>query len=161
MCKENKRPRRKIWLRTPLRKSISWPGGGCGSNARRKKERRGICTGCESNAQKRFPFVNAPLELQDGQAFLIKSDILKGIMWFSYQEGSFSNMIPLTAYEVKQIINENKAGRKPATILKNQEEEKKNDFVSSLGEDNINRFDEKKKNKNKIVISFGGNHKRI
>jgi hypothetical protein len=58
-------------------------------------------------------------------------------------------MIPLTAYEVKQIINENKAGRKPATILKNQEEEKKNDFVSSLGEDNINRFDEKKKNKNK------------
>lgn len=101
------------------------------------------------DAQKRFPFVNAPLELQDGQAFLIKSDILKGIMWFSYQEGSFSNMIPLTAYEVKQIINENKAGRKPATILKNQEEEKKNDFVSSLGEDNINRFDEKKKNKNK------------
>ena len=111
------------------------------------------------DAQKRFPFVNSPLELQDGQAFLIKTDILKGIMWFSYQEGSFSNMIPLTAYEVKQIINENKAGRKPATILKNQQEEKKNDFVSSIGEDNINRFDEKKKSKNKKKKRKPSNHK--
>lgn len=111
------------------------------------------------DAQRRFPILNAPLELMDGQAFLVKNDILKGIMWFSYQEGNLSNMIPLTIQEVKQILQENKNGNKPATILQSKEVDKSTEFVSSIGEDNINRFDEKKKNKNKKKKRKGGNNK--
>lgn len=99
------------------------------------------------DAHSKIPQVNAPLEFMDGQGFLVKVDVLKGIMWFSYEQGDMSKMIPLTTDEVRKIKAANQKGIKPATMLKNQEENETIDFVSSIGDDSIDRFDNKKKKK--------------
>lgn len=102
------------------------------------------------DAHNNTPNVNSPLEFQDGPAYLIKTDILKGIMWFSYQEGDMSKMAPLTVDEVRKVLAANRKGNKPATLFKDSgKEEQPMDFVSSLGDDSIDRFDNKKKKKKK------------
>ena len=101
------------------------------------------------DAQSRIPQVNAPLEFMDGQAWLVKTDVLKGIMWFSYEQGNASKVSPLTVEEVRRIKAANQKGSKPATMLKDQDDSESIDFVSSIGDDSIDRFDKKKKKKKK------------
>ena len=98
------------------------------------------------DAQNRMPKVNRPLELRDGLAYLCKTDILKGIMWFSYEENSQANMIPLTSREVSDIIHQNRAGNRPETLLK-EIQTKSPDFISAVGDDNIDRFNDPKRSK--------------
>ena len=103
-----------------------------------------------ADAQKHFPTVNAPLEFSAGQAFFIKNDVLKGIMWFSFDEHSLANMFPLTTGEVRSIMAANAKGEKPEfegiSSLKDGESI---EFVSAAGDESIDRFDKKKKKKKK------------
>ena len=102
------------------------------------------------DAHNNTPNVNSPLEFQDGPAYLVKTDILKGIMWFSYEEGNISKAAPLTVDEVRRIIAANRKGNKPATLLKDdRDEERPIDFVSSIGDDSIDRIDNKRLKKRK------------
>ena len=87
-----------------------------------------------------MPNVNAPLETEDGFIYLVKTDTLKGIMWFSYDKDSMINMFPLEAAKVKEIINLNKKGLK-AKNINLKEDPKSPEFLSAVGEDSISRFD--------------------
>ena len=62
------------------------------------------------DAVSRIPRVNEPLNLEDGLAYLMKTDILKVLMWFSYDQNSMANMKPLTTKEVREIISLNRKG---------------------------------------------------
>ncbi len=97
------------------------------------------------DAHSRIPKVLEPLELEDGQAFLVKTDILAEKLYFSYEKGSLENVIPLSADEVREIQAMNRRGEKPATLR--QEEVVAPEFVSAVGDDAINRFDPEKKRK--------------
>lgn len=99
--------------------------------------------------QSQIPYVNAPLELEDGQAFLVKTDLLKGTMWFSYQQGDMSNMIPLSGEEVRDILRINHKGGKAPSLINEDDGKPANEFVTSVGDDNIDRFDERRKKKHK------------
>jgi len=98
------------------------------------------------DAQSKIPKVTAPLELQDGQAFLMKTDILRQIMYFSYDPHSLANLIPLDARDVYEIISMNHRGIKPDT-LKEDMDASAPEFVSAVGDDSITRFDESKRKK--------------
>ncbi len=98
------------------------------------------------DAIKSFPDIREPLEFKDGQAFLMKTDILKHIMWFSYDKSSLSNMVPLSPKEVWDYLNLNRKGVKPDTMIPQESAHgKENEFVSAVGDDSISRFDEKHK----------------
>jgi cell fate regulator YaaT (PSP1 superfamily) len=100
------------------------------------------------DAHSRIPRVQEPLELQDGQAFLVKTDILAEKLYFSYEKGSLAQTFPLSAQEVRDIQAMNRRGEKPLTLR--QEEVSAPEFVTSVGDDAINRFDpEKKKRRRK------------
>lgn len=106
------------------------------------------------DAQNRLPRIHEPLQLEDGEAFLHKTDILRGIMWFSYDAHNMANMIALNAAQVQSIIDVNKKGKKAPSLLENREKEKSPEFFSAAGEESISRFDEtkaprKKGNRNK------------
>ncbi len=106
------------------------------------------------DAQNNLPRVHEPLQLEDGEGFLHKTDILRGIMWFSYDAHNMANMISLTADEVRSIIEQNKKGRKAPSLLESRDKEKSPEFFSAAGEESISRFDEakttrKKGNRNK------------
>ena len=95
------------------------------------------------DAQAALPKVTEPLHLEDGDAYLMKTDILKGLMWFSYSQGSMINLRPLKAAEVKEIIALNRRGIKAPSILE-EPKEKVSEFMSAVGEDSISRFDNSK-----------------
>jgi len=97
------------------------------------------------DAHKQIPTVREPLEFQDGQAFLVKTDILRGLMYFSYDKDSLVNIWPLTASQVHDIINKNRQGIKPESLKPNEEGKAAPDFVSAVGDDSITRFDKNKK----------------
>lgn len=99
------------------------------------------------DAHKNLPRVNAPLEFEDGLAYLVKTDTLKGIMWFSYDPASMANMHPLEADKVREVIRMNRRGIKPESLTSDSKVSAENDFMSAVGEDSISRFDEKEKSK--------------
>ena len=106
------------------------------------------------DAQNNLPRVHEPLQLEDGEAFLHKTDILRGIMWFSYDAHNMANMISLNADQVRSIIEQNRKGKKAPSLLESREKEKSPEFFSAAGEESISRFDEaktprKKGNKNR------------
>ena len=100
------------------------------------------------DAQSRIPKVSAPLEFQDGLAYLMKTDILKEQMSFSYDPHSLSNLFTLSAAEVREIQKMNKNGIKPES-LKSEPEPVAPEFISAVGDDSITRFDEARKRKRK------------
>ena len=108
------------------------------------------------DAHSRIPKVTEPLEFGDGLAYLVKTDILRETMYFSYEKGSLAKMYPLPASEVREIIMMNRNGQKPETLLP-EAEPVAPEFVTAVGDDSISRFDEarKKKRRNK-----GGNRNK-
>ena len=100
------------------------------------------------DAQTRIPKVSEPLEFEDGPAWLVKTDILQEMMYFSYEKGSRTDVYPLPASEVAEIIKMNRNGIRPeslkAGVLPDAPE-----FISAVGDDSISRFDEQKKKKKK------------
>ena len=102
------------------------------------------------DAQAKIPKVTEPLQFEDGEAFLMKTDILKGMMWFSYDPKSMANMIALNNNEVREVIAMNRKGIKAPTCMQNNLGEKTSEFMSAAGEESISRFDsDKKKKKNR------------
>ncbi len=61
-----------------------------------------------------IPKVNAPLQMEKGEAILQKTDIFKKTMWFSVPGDS--TWVPVDASRVKEIIEYNKEGKKVASL---------------------------------------------
>ena len=112
------------------------------------------------DAQSHMPKVHEPLHLEDGDAFLLKTDILRGIMWFSYDAHSMSNMIALNSAQVREIIEINKKGKKATSLLENVEKGKNLEFLSAAGEESISRFDDSKSNNSNRKKSHRNKNKR-
>ncbi len=93
------------------------------------------------DAQSRIPKVSEPLEFEDGLAYLVKTDILKETMYFSYEKGSLANMYPLPASEVKEIQAMNRRGERPETLIPDTGPSSP-EFVTAVGEGSITRFDD-------------------
>ena len=92
------------------------------------------------DAQSRIPRVSEPLEFGDGLAYLVKTDVLRGMMFFSYEKGSMSDLYALTAAEVQEVIKMNRNGLKPES-LRSEPELAAPDFIDAVGDDSITRFD--------------------
>ena len=105
-----------------------------------------------------FPSQESKLFTEKGIAFCQKTDIFKGMLWFSYKDDP-SNWHSLTKEQVKEILDKNKA-KKPVASLEEfaveniEEEEEELIFENVVGQDSLTRFDRPKR-KNK-----GGNNKK-
>ena len=103
------------------------------------------------DALKDFPEVNnVKLETDKGRAFHQKTDIFKRTMFFSYTDEP-DNFIALSVDRVKEIIEMNKNGERPADLALKSDApvEKKLDYENVVGQDSLTRFDKVKKPKNR------------
>ena len=98
------------------------------------------------DAQSRIPKVSEPLDFQDGPAYLRKTDILKEMMYFSYDKTSDAQLYPLAASEVREIIKMNRNGIKPES-LRSEPVPSAPEFVTAVGDDSISRFDSPRRRK--------------
>ena len=100
------------------------------------------------DAQSRIPRLQGPLEFEDGQAWLRKTDILREIMYFSYDRNSDADLYALDAAEVREIIEMNRNGERPDS-LKTEPEPVMPEFVTAVGDDSISRFDAPKRKRSR------------
>jgi cell fate regulator YaaT (PSP1 superfamily) len=102
-------------------------------------------------ALKDIPEVEKPLETAKGRAKLQKTDIFRKIMWFGYDDEN--TWYPLDVKRVNEILELNKAGKKPVTLAEDVVEVVKDDV--GLNSDLVamdrkfSKGDPKSKGKNK------------
>lgn len=97
------------------------------------------------DALKEIPELKKPLITQKGEAKLQKTDIFKKIMWFGYENENSWIAIPID--RVKEILKQNEAGSKPAT-LKEDHIDLKNEISEALNSD-LELLDKKFQKKSK------------
>ncbi|PIQ22971.1 MAG: Signal peptidase-like protein [Cytophagales bacterium CG18_big_fil_WC_8_21_14_2_50_42_9] len=100
------------------------------------------------DALKDIPTVSKPLQLQRGEAILQKTDIFKRVMWFGFKNDN--NWYPAPVERVKEILERNAKGEvvEALTVEEKAEQEKKVELIAQV-ESNLERLDEKYRNKKK------------
>ncbi len=111
------------------------------------------------DALSRIPKVNGSLEFEDGPAYLRKTDILRETMYFSYEKSSDATLFPLSAEEVREIIEMNRDGEK-AESLRPEPVQRTPEFVSAVGDDSISRFDSPRRRKKSQNRRGGGRSRK-
>ncbi len=114
------------------------------------------------DARKQFPDTRIVLETDDGSAYFQKSDVLQGIMWYSFNQHSAVNLTPLSIDRVNEIISINKSGKKVSSLLDGSAVETvdKPDYDNIVGQDSLTRFDKPKKHRNNRKGRFNKNRNR-
>ena len=99
-----------------------------------------------ADAIKDFPDNEIVLRTKNGDARHQKTDIFRGIMWYSYVSAP-EFFIPISVEKVKETIEKNKKNIIPEELegIKIKDDEKKIDFENVVGQDDITRFDHVKK----------------
>jgi hypothetical protein len=103
------------------------------------------------DALKDFPDFETKLKTEKGDAVCQKQDIFKGLMWFAYYD-NFANWHMLNIEQVKEIIAQNKQGKKVSALEDFAVEvvaEPEKDFNNAMGQESLTRFDQPRKSKNK------------
>ncbi len=102
-------------------------------------------------ASRRMPPRDARLETADATYFHFKSDIFNRLVTYSTDKNIAANLVTLPVERVFEIIKLNKAGEKPLTLVEENSDKPKqrSEFGDILGEDDLTRFDKKKKKRRK------------
>ncbi len=96
------------------------------------------------DAQKNFPSRDTVLRTKDGEAFHQKTDIYRGIYWYSFDRNTAANLIPVPVERVIEIIGMNKNGQAPDRLidLNDIEPVKSMDFNDVIGQESLTRFED-------------------
>jgi hypothetical protein len=91
-----------------------------------------------------IPKIETPLLTEQGEARLQKTDIFRKIMWFGYSEEN--TWYPLNVERVNEILELNRAGKKPASLEEDVVAEKVP--IQTLNSD-LEKMDQKFRDKSK------------
>ncbi|MES2812276.1 MAG: regulatory iron-sulfur-containing complex subunit RicT [Bacteroidota bacterium] len=105
------------------------------------------------DALKEIPDMETRLKTEKGDAICQKIDIFKELMWFAYTD-SMGQWHVMKVADVKEILAQNKQGKKVASIedfvFEEEKPETEKTFQNAMGQDSLTRFDQpKSKNKNR------------
>ena len=104
-------------------------------------------------ASKKIPAKDVVLQTADGDFHQFKTDILAGLVTYSSDKNLASNLETITAERAQEIIEMNRRGEKPLSLMENGKVKEKPKSVDLLAEADLSRFDKakrkKKNNKNR------------
>jgi len=101
------------------------------------------------DAQKDFPSPNVQLNVGDGLLYHQKTDIFKGVMFYTSDREGRGAMVEIPVSRVKEIIAFNRKGVIPEKAIEEGSVERVMSYSDGIGEDSLSRFDEKKSKKKK------------
>ncbi len=99
------------------------------------------------DAQKDFPPNHIPLETENGTYQFFKSDIFKGIYWYTLRGGVQSGLVALPVKLVKQVQKMNRNGQRPEKLVSEYHEVTTNmedTFHNMVGQEDLDRFNRPK-----------------
>ena len=100
-------------------------------------------------ARKKLPSKEIPLQTQDGDYYLFKTDILSGICTYSTDKKIAANLEDISAERAKKIIEMNKRSEKPVSLQSEESAKPEKKPIDLLANDDISRFDKSKKRRKK------------
>ncbi len=110
------------------------------------------CTNFEVNAyveaQKRMPPRDLVLETEEGSFYFFKWDLLKGEVTYTAEKNRSTNACTITTRRAREVIEMNRRGEKPATLLE-ERYIKKPVSLDILDENLLTRFDDKGRKRRK------------
>lgn len=98
-------------------------------------------------AGRRIPSKEVSLLTVDGEYFLVKSDTLAGLVTYSTSKNSLSNAKTITVRRAFEIIEMNKRGEKPSSLLRDDMSAQRSKPADLLADADISRFDKSRKKK--------------
>jgi cell fate regulator YaaT (PSP1 superfamily) len=103
------------------------------------------------DASRKFPSREIRLETLDNTYYHFKTDIFRNLMTYSTDKNIAANTVNISSERAYEIINMNKKGQKPKSLLTDAEEKaaSKREYADILDENSVNRFDSTKKKKNR------------
>ena len=100
-------------------------------------------------ASRKLPSKEAVLQTQDADYYYFKADILAGLVSYSTDKSIAANVETITAERAKQIIEMNRKGEKPVSLLEDSGKKAPQGPIDLATQENIARFDRAKKKKKK------------
>lgn len=100
-------------------------------------------------ASRKLPSKDIVLITQDAEYHLFKTDILAGLVTYSTDKNLAANLETITAERAKQIIEMNRKGEKPLSLVDGEQKQNDKRSLDLATQENINRFDKSKKKKKK------------
>ena len=100
-------------------------------------------------ASRKLPSKEVVLQTQDSDYYYFKSDILAGLITYSTDKNIAANLETITAQRAKQIIDMNRKGEKPVSLLDDGGKKVPQGPIDLATQENIARFDRAKKKKKK------------
>lgn len=97
-------------------------------------------------SQKRLPSKEMTLETIDGTFYFFKADILKGEIMYSTDKNFISNAVTISARRAFEIINMNKRGEKPESLIELAKKNEPQKPVDLVEQESLTRFDKRKGN---------------
>lgn len=101
-------------------------------------------------AGRRMPSKEVALQTQDTDYYFFKADILRGRVTYSTDKHLATNLVEISVERAKEIIEQNRKGEKPLTLLEDGRIPEKKKSADLLADADVSRFDKaKRKKKNK------------
>ena len=98
-------------------------------------------------AGRKLPSKEVILETMDGEYYLFKTDILNGQCTYSTDKNLAANLETISAERAKEIIELNRRGEKPLSLLEDGKAKPAKKPVDLLAGADLSRFDKAKKRK--------------
>ena len=111
-------------------------------------------------ASRKMPPRDAILQTADGEFHQFKVDILAGLITYSSDKNLASNLETITAERAKEIIEMNRNGEKPLSLMENGKVKESAKPIDLLAEADLSRFDKAKKKKKGNNNSKGRNNRQ-
>ena len=95
------------------------------------------------NARKHFPETETPLKMSQGDAYHLKTDVYRNIMWFGYGGGGAQALIPVPVERVVEIRELNKRGQIPDELIETIQvtRSEKLEYTNGAGQGSLTRFE--------------------
>ena len=110
-------------------------------------------------AGKKLPSREVVLQTADADYYFFKADILAGLVTYSTDKNIAANLETITAEQAKKVIELNRKGEKPLSLLEDGKQRVSSRPVDLATQENINRFDSAKKKKKKKKPHKDNHHK--
>ena len=99
-------------------------------------------------ASRKLPSKEILLQTKDADYYFFKADILSGMVTYSTDKNLAANLETISVARAHKIIELNKTGEKPLSLLSDDEKKVPEKPIDLLADTDISRFDKNKKRKN-------------
>jgi len=114
------------------------------------------------DARKHFPDTSINLKTKQGEAYHLKTDVYRGIMWYGTTGGGGQALIPVSAERVTEIQAMNRKGNIPDELIEIiiPDRQEKLEYTNGAGQGSLTRFEKEKSRKKKKKPRHHRNHRK-